>query len=111
MNVLNVYQINIFYILTCMPEVKHNSNPWYFANAFKKIQQKYPQDILKAILKNQKTTTKATSFAIFSCGPLIRNNYLEYNEKSVLSLPSFCKKLEIKLLNSENELCFFWYCV
>ena len=53
--------------------------------------------------------TKTTSFAISSRGPKIWNNYLhEFEKKKKLSLPLFLHKSKTKLLESEDELTFFW---
>ena len=107
MNALNVYQINIFQVLKFMYKSKHNLNPRVFDNTFTEIHHGYPTRFSRSNFKQPKIITKTTSFAISSRGPKIWNNYLHEFEKK-WSLPLFLHKLKIKLLESEDELTFFW---
>ena len=78
-----------------------------FDNTFTEIHHGYPTRLSRSNFK-QPIATKITSFAIFSSGPKIWNNYLHEFEKKYLSLSLFLHKLKIKLLESEDELTFFW---
>ena len=54
MNVLNVFQINIFQILKLMYKSKHNLNPRVFGNTFTEIHHGHPTRFPEAILNNEK---------------------------------------------------------
>ena len=89
-----------------MYKSKHNLNPRVFDNTFAKIHHGYPTRFSRSNFKQPKIITKTTSFAISSRGPKIWNNYLhEFEKKGFLHL--FLHKLNIKLLESEDELAFF----
>ena len=93
MNALNVHQINVFQVLKIIYEPKHNLNPTVFDNTFTEIRYKYPTRFSRNNFKQPKKNTKATSFAISSCGSKIWNNYLSEFEKTILSLSLFLDKL------------------
>ena len=107
MNVLNVYQINIFQTLRFMYKTKNNSNPRIFDKMFREIHHKYPTRFSRNNFEQPRIITKTTSFAISSRGAKIWNSYLGEHEKMILSLPLFLSKLKKKLLESEDELTFF----
>ena len=106
MTVLSVNQINIFQVLKCMHKGKHNSKPAIFDNTFTEIHHRYLPKIGKNNFKQPKIINKVTSFAIFSRGSKIWNNYLHEFEKTILSLNLFLNKLKNKQLESANDLAF-----
>ena len=95
MNALNVCQLNIFQVLKFIYKAKHNLNPRVFDNTFTEIRHRYPTRFSRSNFKQPKIITKATSFAISSCGSKIWDNYLhKFEKKKKLSLPLFFNKLK-----------------
>ena len=88
-----------------MYKSKNISNSRAFDNMFTKIHHRYPIRFSRRNFKQPKIITKTTSFAISFRGPKIWNNYLHEFQKK--KMPLFLHKLEIKLLESEDELAFF----
>ena len=107
MNVLNVYQINVFQTLRFMYKTKYNLNPRVFDDMFNEIHHIYATRFSRNNFEQPRTITKTTSFAISSRGPKIWNSYLQESEKMILSLPLFLSELKKRLLESEDELTFF----
>ena len=77
-----------------MYKSKHNLNPRVFDNTFTEIHHGYPTRFSRSNFKQPKIITKATSFAISSCGSKIWDNYLHKFEKKKISLPLFFNKLK-----------------
>ena len=91
-----------------MYKSKNISNSRAFDNMFTKIHHRYPIRFSRRNFKQPKIITKTTSFAISFRGPKIWNNYLhEFQKKKKKKMPLFLHKLEMKLLESEDELAFF----
>ena len=93
-----------------MYKSKNILNSRAFENMFTKIHHRYPIRLSRRNFKQPKIITKTTSFAISFCGPKIWNNYLhefQQQQQQQQKLPLFLHKLEIKLLESEDELAFF----
>ena len=107
MNVLNVYQINIFKILRFIQKHKLNKNPKIFANSFNKIEHKYPARCSRNNYKQPKLKTKNSSFAINYWVPFLWNKRLDGNQKVILSMPLFSIIIKRKMLDAENETVFF----
>ena len=98
-----------FQVLKFMYKSKNISNSRAFDNMFTKIHHRYPIRFSRRNFKQPKIITKTTSFAISFRGPKIWNNYLHefQKKKKKKKMPLFLHKLEIKLLESEDELPFF----
>ena len=106
MKALNVSQINIFQVLKIMYKSKHNLNLKGFGNTFTENHQGYPARFSRSNFKQPKMIIKTTTFGISSRGLKIWNNYLhEFEKKKIFAFIS--SKIEIKLLESEDELAFF----
>ena len=90
MNVLNVYQINIFQVLKFMYKSKHKLNRTVFDNTLTEIHHQYPTRFSRSNFKQPKIITKTTNFAISSRAPKIWNNYLlDFEKKNYLCLYFF----------------------
>ena len=103
MNVLNVYQINIFQILRFMYKVKHNLNPRVVESFEEDSSWITNIDILKIMLINQKQQLKPLVVPYFLVDHILGT---PISKKAVLPLPLFRNKSKSKLLESENEFYF-----
>ena len=92
MNVLYIYQINIFQVWKFMYQAKHNLSQEYLGNTFTEFYDRYPRKFYRRHFKQPKIITKATSFVISSRESKIWNNYRHEYEKTILSLPLFLMK-------------------
>ena len=68
-----------------MYKSKHNLNPRVFDNMFTEIHRRYPTRFSRSNFKQPKMITNTTSFAIYSRGQKVWNNYLhEFEKKKII---------------------------
>ena len=107
LNVLNIYQINIYQSLIFMYKFNNQMAPSIFTTLFKKIEHKYPTRSSVNNFVLPKTFSKTTNFSITKRGSYLWNTLLDNATKSILSLDQFKTKVKQKLLMNENEITFF----
>ena len=81
LNALNVYQINLYQHLNFMHEV---------------------------ISCLKKCSLNSTKYSISFRGPKLWNEFLNTDEKQISSYNLFSRKVKSKLLDTENEVRYFW---
>ena len=107
LNILNIYQLNIYQTLSFMFKTKQNTTPAIFQQKFKTINHKYPTKFSanNLLIPNQKL--KSSRFSISARGPTIWNKFCDDGTKKITSLPLFQNTTKNKLLNLDNEISFF----
>ena len=73
LNILNVYQINLFQTLQFMFKLKNEKTPQVFKTQFAKIQHRYPTRYSTNNYVIPRTTLRKTDFAITCRGPSLWN--------------------------------------
>ena len=107
LNVLNVYQINIYQSLIFMYKFNNKMTPTIFNTLFKKIEHAYPTRFSNNNFVQPKTFSKTTNFSISKRGPYLWNTLLDNDTKSILTLDHFKTKVKQELLMNDNETNFF----
>ena len=105
LNILNIYQLNIYQILTLMFKTKLTPN--IFFDKFKTINLSYPTTYSTNNCKVPKQQLKISNFCISTRGPTIWNNFLNNKIKSLTSLSMFQKPVKNQLFCYENEISLF----
>ena len=107
LNVLNVYQINLYQHLNFMHKAHNNVAPLIFNDVFKKPSHNYPTNFSHNNFSLKKCSLDSTKYSISFRKPKLWNDFLNTDEKQISSSSLFSRKIESKLLNTENELrCF-----
>ena len=107
LNVLNVYQINLYQHLNFMHKAHNNVAPLIFNDVFKKPSHNYPTNFSHNNFSLKKCSLDSTKYSISFRKPKLWNDFLNTDEKQISSYSLFSRKIESKLLNTENELrCF-----
>ena len=104
---LNVYQINLIQTLKFMHKTKYGINLRIFLPKFREVDHQYPTRFSRNSFYYKISACKTTSFAVTLRGPIIWNNFLSQQEKSIPHLLSFLKQIKFKLLNSNKETEFY----
>ena len=108
MNVLNVYQINIYQNLVLLYKAHTSTTPSIFFNKFSKINHNYPTSSRNSgNYTIPKSTAKLTNFAILSRGPILWYTVLDATLKEIESSPLFKAKVKEIFSSCDNELSFF----
>ena len=81
LNVLNVYQINIFHSVQFMHKIKNKNVPHIFLKLFDVPYQAYPTNFSLINFSVPRTFPKTTLFATSIRGPRLWNNCLSKEEK------------------------------
>ena len=103
---LNVYQINVYQIISFMYKVKRGSIPKIFNNNFSSVDHSYSTRFSLNSFQLPRSL-KTSKFSIILRGPKLWNNFLTDNEKNNLSIFAFKRALKNKILSFDNELIFF----
>ena len=107
LNALNVYQINSYQHLNLIHKVSNNVAPLIF-NMFKKPSHKCPPNFSHNNFSLQKCSLSSTKYSISFRGPKLWNEFLNSDEKQISSYNLFLRKVKSKLLDTENEVRYFW---
>ena len=96
-NVLNIYHLNLYFILISIFKIKQNLAPSIFIKQFKLIQHKYITRYSRQNFIRGKSSSKVTSFKISDRGIKLWNSLLNETEKSITTIGKFKKQIK-KLL-------------
>ena len=107
LNILNIYQLNIYQMLTLMFKTKQRLAPNIFFDKFKTINHSYPTTYSTNNFTVPKQQLKISNFCISTRGPTIWNNFLNNKIKSLTSLSMFQKAVKNQLFCYENEISLF----
>ena len=107
LNVLNVYQLNIFQTLIFMQKNLKGLTPLLFHDKFKRTTHKYPTTFSQNNFVVPKHTYKKTKFSISVRGPRLWNEMLNSSEKETDSHCAFKNKVKAKLFSFPNEAMYF----
>ena len=99
LNVLNVYQLNIFQSVQFMHKIKNKNISHIFLKLFDVPCHAYPTNFSLINLSVLRPFLKTTRFAISARGPLLWNNYLLKEEKEIDNFFPFKKGLNKKWWN------------
>ena len=108
LNALNAYQINLYQHLNFMHKVSNNVAPLIFNGMFKKPSHKYPTNFSHNNFSLKKCSLNSTKYSISFRGPKLWNEFLNTDEKQISSYNLFSRKVKSKLLDTENEVRYFW---
>ena len=106
LNILNIYQLNIYQTLNFMFKTKENTTPVLFQKKFKKSKHKYPTNFSNNNLLIPYSKLKTSQFCISVRGPTLWNSLLNNKTKHLTSLARFQKTIKSELINKENEISF-----
>ena len=107
LNILNVYQLNIFQTLNFMYRTKTKSIPTIFSQSFESIKHKYPTNYSNSNFVIPKQNLTISKFAISQRGPSLWNKFLDDSIKNSESFSCFKQSLKKQLHEYENEMSFF----
>ena len=108
LNILNVYQINLFRTLQFMFSVKNGTCPTAFANYFQLIFHKYETRSLKHNFSRTSSSSKCTSFRVTDRGTRLWNS-LNDSEKSAKSLKEFKTIVKSVIINLDENVLFSYF--
>ena len=98
LNVLNVYQSNIFQSVQFMYKIKNKNVLHIFFKLFDVPCQVYPTNFSLIKFSVPRTFLKSTRFAISARGPLLWNNCLSKEEKEIDNFLLFKKGTKEKIM-------------
>ena len=98
LNVLNVYQINIFQSVQFIHKIKSKNVPHIFLKLFSVACHAYPTTFSLINFSLPRTFLKTTRFAISARGPVIWNNCLSKNEKEKEDFLLFKQRAKEKIM-------------
>ena len=108
LNALNVYQTNIFQILTFIIKSRNSVLPRALNEFFKDLHHKYPTRYANDALVENISKTKQVAFRISSRGPRLWNALKETIPNcDSFSVSKLKHALKTLLLDKEDELCYF----
>ena len=99
-NILNIYQLNIYQILTFMFKTKTSTE--IFHKIFKKSIHKYLTNFATNKLLVPQHKLKSSRFCISTRGPLLWNHFLNNEIKNKNSLQYFQNYVKFELLNNDK---------
>ena len=108
LNVLNIFQLNIYQNLIFMFKLNKDLTPTTFKSKFKR--RTFLHNLRNSASLLYDTSLKKTKLGHFSItyrSPYLWNNFISDEERKSEGLSQFKRILKIKLLNSENELNYF----
>ena len=107
-NVLNIFQLNIYQNLIFMYKLNRDLTPITFKSKFNKRTFHYNLRASSSLLYDTSLKkTKLGHFSITYRSPFLWNNVISDKERDTLCLSQFKQTIKIKLLNGENELDYF----
>ena len=106
LNVLNVYQINIFHSVQFMHKIKNENVSHIFLKLFDVPCHAYPTNISLINFSVPRTFLK-TRFAISARGPLLWNNCLSKEKKEIDNFLLFKKRAKEKIIKLSTAANFF----
>ena len=107
LNVLNVYQINIFQSVRFMHKIKNKNDLHIFLKLFDVPCHAYPTNFSLINFSVPRTFLKTTRFAISARGPLLWNNCLSKEEKEIDNFLLFEKRAKEKIMELRTAANFF----
>ena len=107
LNILNIYQLNIFQMLNFMLKTKLQLTPKLFLTKFHTIKHKYPTNYANNNYSVPKHQLKTSKYCISIRGPTLWNKFLTNEAKTITSIPLFQKTIRNQLINYENEISLF----
>ena len=107
MEVLNIYKLNIYQVLTFMFKIKTNTAPLVFRTQRKEIQHTYPTRCSKNSFVENQLVYSQTKFSVSSRGPRLWNNISDQQQKAILHETIFKESVKLPLLLLENEIRLF----
>ena len=107
LNVLNVYQINLFQHLRFMYNFNKNETPVVFNNLIKKPVHKYPTKFSKNNFSLKSFFLNGSKFCVSFRGPKVWNDFLTNKEKEINSYALFSRAIKSKLIETDEELKYF----
>ena len=107
LQILNVYQLNIYQTLNFMYKTKLGLTPSIFVDKFTAITHKYPTNYAANNFIVPSSQLKLSQFCISVRGPNIWNKFINNKIKNLSSLPMFQSAIKHKLFSSENQTSLF----
>ena len=107
LNVLNVYQINIFQSVQFMHEIKNKNVPHIFLKLFGVPCYAYPTISSLINFSVPRTFRETTRFSISAKGPLLWNNCASKNEKEIDNFLLFKQRAKEKIMELSTAANFF----
>ena len=107
LNVLNVYQINIFQSVQFMHKIKNKNVPHIFLKLFDVTCHVYPTNFSLINFSLPQTFPKTTRFAKSARGPLLWNNCLSKEEKEIDNFLLFKKSAKEKMMELSTAANIF----
>ena len=107
LNILNVYQLNIYQTLNFMFKTRSNLTPNIFVNKFNTIAHKYPTNYAAHNFNIPKTQLILSKFCISVRGPKLWNSFINNKIKRLTSLPMFQSTIKHRIFLYENETTLF----
>ena len=103
---LNVYQINLFQVISFMYKVKNGTVPDVFNNNFSSVNHSHSTRFSLNCFELPRSL-KTSKFSILLRGPKLWNQFLNNEEKNSPTIDSFKCALKKKILDFENEIIYF----
>ena len=103
LNILNIYQINIYQHLKFMHKFINNQIPSIFSDFIKRPNHKYPTNFSQSRFYLKRYSLNSTKYSISIRGPKLWNDVINKEEKDIQSYSLFQKKIKSKLIKIENE--------
>ena len=107
LNVVNLYQVNIFQSVQFMHKIKSQNVPHIFLKLFDVPCHVYPTNFSLINFSVPRTFLKTTQFAISAKGPLLWNNFLSKEELEIDNFLQFKKRAKEKIMELSTAANFF----
>ena len=91
-----------------MHKVSNDVAPLIFNYLLKNPLHKYPTNFSHSNFSLNKCSSNSTKYSISFRGPKLWNEFLKTDEKQISSYNLFSRKVKSKLLDSENDVRYFW---
>ena len=105
LNILHVYQINIFQYVQLMHKIKNKNVPHIFLKLLCLPCHAYPTNFSLRNFSLPRTFLKTTRFAISARSPLLWNNCLSKTKKGIDNILLSKKRTKEKIINGTKCSC------
>ena len=109
LNILNIYQLNLYQTLSFMYKVKNTLTPAIFQDIFKIPHHMYETRAAELNFSTTNPTNRQSSFSILHRGPKLWNTLLNQDSKQAVTLKAFQNVLKIKLFDSYFESLYMYF--
>jgi hypothetical protein len=107
LDILNVYQLNIFQHLLFMHKVKNEKVPAIFLSRFTYINHTYPTNYSQNSFKIPFAKYNYLKRSISHRGPYLWNNLVDKKSKETISFSLFKANIKKMLSDVQNEIQYF----